>query len=88
MAQAIRDELIEELLQGYHSPQDLLGEEGLFKELKKRLLVLRSKRMIHGRSAQYRLPGRSRADALNHLTESEHTRRQTGRRNEHVFGSA
>jgi putative transposase len=38
MAQAIRDELIEELLQGYHSPQDLLGEEGLFKELKKRLL--------------------------------------------------
>jgi putative transposase len=38
MAQAIRDELIEELLQGYGSPQDLLGEEGLFKELKKRLL--------------------------------------------------
>src|SRR5215813_12618829 len=38
MAQAIRDELIEELVQGYSSPQDLLGEEGLFKELKKRLL--------------------------------------------------
>src|SRR5260370_21899097 len=38
MAQAIRDELIEELLLGYSSPQDLLGEEGLFKELKKRLL--------------------------------------------------
>src|SRR6202030_3702531 len=38
MAQAIRDELIEELLQGYSSPQDLLGEEGLFKELKKKLL--------------------------------------------------
>lgn len=38
MAQAIRDEVIEELLQGYSSPQDLLGEEGLFKELKKRLL--------------------------------------------------
>src|ERR1700757_4495977 len=38
MAQAIRDELIAELLQGYRSPQDLLGEEGLFKELKKRLL--------------------------------------------------
>jgi transposase-like protein len=38
MAQAIRDELIEELLQGYSSPQDLLGEGGLFKELKKRLL--------------------------------------------------
>jgi putative transposase len=38
MAQTIRDELIEELLQGYHSPQDLLGEDGLFRELKKRLL--------------------------------------------------
>jgi len=38
MAQAIRDEPIEELVQGYSSPQDLLGEEGLFKELKKRLL--------------------------------------------------
>ena len=38
MAQAIRDEVIEELLQGYSSPDDLLGEEGLFKELKKRLL--------------------------------------------------
>ena len=38
MAPAIRGELIEELLQGYRSPQDLLGEEGLFKKLKKRLL--------------------------------------------------
>ena len=38
MAQAIRDELIEELLQGYGSPADLLSEEGLFRELKKRLL--------------------------------------------------
>ena len=38
MAQSIRDELIEEPHQGYSSPQDLLGEEGLFKELKKRLL--------------------------------------------------
>ncbi len=38
MAQAIREEVIEELLQGYSSPQDLLGEEGLFKKLKKRLL--------------------------------------------------
>ena len=38
MGQAIRDEIIEELLQGYTSPQDLLGEEGLFRELKKRLL--------------------------------------------------
>src|SRR5215471_18390781 len=38
MALAIRDEVIEELSQSYRSPEDLLGEEGLFKELKKRLL--------------------------------------------------
>jgi putative transposase len=38
MAQAISDEVIEELRPGYTTPQDLLGEEGLFKELKKRLL--------------------------------------------------
>src|SRR4051795_9574874 len=38
MAQAIRDELIEELLQGYSSPQDLLGEDGLFRKLKKALI--------------------------------------------------
>jgi hypothetical protein len=28
MAQAIREEVIEELLQGYSSPQDLLGKKG------------------------------------------------------------
>lgn len=38
MGQPIRDEVIEELLQGYSGPDDLLGEEGVFKELKKRLL--------------------------------------------------
>ena len=38
MAQTIRDEVIAELLEGYSTPQDLLGEDGLFKQLKKRLL--------------------------------------------------
>src|ERR1700724_1163448 len=38
MARALRDEVIDELLQGYSSPQDLLGEEGLFKGLRKKLL--------------------------------------------------
>ena len=38
MEQMIRDEVIDELLQGYRRPEDLLGEEGLFKQLKKRLL--------------------------------------------------
>jgi len=35
MGQTIRDEVIEEVLRGYSSPEDLLGEEGLFKRLKK-----------------------------------------------------
>ncbi len=34
----IKDEVLDELLRGYSSPDDLLGEDGLFKELKKRLL--------------------------------------------------
>src|SRR6201997_3530439 len=38
MALSIRDEVIDELLQGDNSPEDLIGAEGLFKELKKRLL--------------------------------------------------
>ena len=38
MGQTIRDEVIEELLRGYSSPEDLLGEEGLLKQLKKKLL--------------------------------------------------
>src|SRR6476659_5175157 len=38
MGQMIRDEVIEELLQGYTRPDDLLGEDGLFKQLKKKLL--------------------------------------------------
>src|SRR4051812_17668682 len=38
MAQAVGDELIEEWLQGHRSPQDLLGADGLVRELNKRLL--------------------------------------------------
>ena len=34
----IKDEVLDELLRGCSSPDDLLGEDGLFKELKKRLL--------------------------------------------------
>lgn len=34
----IRPELLDELLSGYEQPSDLLGEEGLFKQLKKALL--------------------------------------------------
>jgi hypothetical protein len=33
MARAIRDQVIDELLQGYRSPEDLLGKKGPFKEL-------------------------------------------------------
>ena len=58
MAQAIRDELIEELLQGYGSPADLLGEEGLFRELKKRLLARAGRRAERASGIRERRPGR------------------------------
>jgi putative transposase len=35
---SIRSEVLDELLAGYEKPEDLLGEDGLFKELKKALL--------------------------------------------------
>jgi putative transposase len=35
---SIRPELLDELLAGYQKPEDLLGDEGLFKQLKKALL--------------------------------------------------
>ena len=34
----IKSEHLDELLAGYEKPEDLLGEEGLFKQLKKALL--------------------------------------------------
>ena len=34
----LRPELLDELLADYETPEDLLGEEGLFKRLKKALL--------------------------------------------------
>ncbi len=34
----LRDELLDELLADYEVPEDLLGEAGLFKQLKKALL--------------------------------------------------
>jgi transposase-like protein len=34
----IKPEHLDELLSGYEKPEDLLGEDGLFKQLKKALL--------------------------------------------------
>ena len=35
---AIKQEIIDELLSNYKNPEDLLGDEGIFKQLKKALL--------------------------------------------------
>jgi transposase-like protein len=35
---SIRDELLDELLKEYKNPEDLFGKDGIFKELKKRLI--------------------------------------------------
>ena len=34
----IKKEVLDELMAGYEKPEDLLGDEGLFKQLKKALL--------------------------------------------------
>jgi putative transposase len=34
----IRDEVLDELLDGYERPEDLLGDDGLLKRLKKALI--------------------------------------------------
>jgi putative transposase len=34
----IRDEVLDELLSGYEKPEDLLGDDGLLKRLKKALI--------------------------------------------------
>ena len=38
MPMAIKKEIIDEILSNYKNPEDLLGEGGIFKELKKALL--------------------------------------------------
>jgi putative transposase len=38
LAMPIKPEHLDELLAGYEKPEDLLGEDGLFKQLKKALL--------------------------------------------------
>lgn len=38
MTREIRPELLDELLSGYEKPSDLLGEDGIFQQLRKRLL--------------------------------------------------
>ena len=35
---AIKQEIIDELLSNYKTPEDLLGDDGIFKQLKKALL--------------------------------------------------
>ena len=36
--QAVSDAVLDELMSGYEKPEDLLGDDGLFKELKRRLI--------------------------------------------------
>ena len=46
---AIRDDLLDELMKGYEKPEDLLGENGLLKDLTKRLL----KKTLQGEMTHY-----------------------------------
>ena len=49
MKNKIKEELLDQLLEGYSSPEDLIGPDGLLTELKKRLInrVLDSELTTH-----------------------------------------
>ena len=45
---AIRDEVLKELLEGYKKPEDLLGPEGLLKQLTAALVGVRAVGLMPG----------------------------------------
>ena len=75
----ISNELIDQLLQDCHSPQDLLGESGLLKELTKRLAerVLEAEMEIHLGYAKHDPVGNNSGNSRNGKT-SKSVRSQNG----------
>lgn len=61
----LRPELLDELLSGYEQPEDLLGEAGLFRQLKKALLerALGAELSAHLGYEKATRPGAARATA-------------------------
>ncbi len=75
----ISNELIDQLLQDCHSPQELLGESGLLKELTKRLAerVLQAEMEIHLGYAKHDPAGNNSGNSRNGKT-SKSVRSQNG----------
>lgn len=67
MRQKIQDELLDQLLANYRKPEDLLGPEGLFTELKKRLInrVLESELTTHLGYDKHQSPPEGQTNARN-----------------------
>src|ERR1700759_2421133 len=82
MGQTIRDEVIEELLRGYSGPEDLLGEEGLFKQLKKKLLerALGAELTEHLGYEKGDPAGRGSGNSRNGFFKQDRDRRRRGNR--------
>ncbi len=75
----ISNELIDQLLQDCHSPQELLGESGLLKQLTKRLAerVLQAEMEIHLGYAKHDPAGNNSGNSRNGKT-SKSVRSQNG----------
>ena len=67
MKPTIQDELLDELLANYSKPEDLLGPDGLFTELKKRLInrVLESELTTHLGYDKHQTPPEGQTNARN-----------------------
>lgn len=67
---AIRDEILDELLKDYKSPEDLLGKNGIFKELQKRLLerAMGAELTVHLGYGKHEVAGRNSGNSRNGTT--------------------
>src|SRR6266540_2274230 len=64
---AITDEVLNELLKDYQKPEDLLGQEGLLKQLQKRLLekALGAELTVHLGYGKHEAAGRNSGNSRN-----------------------
>lgn len=64
---AIKDELLDELLKEYKSPEDLIGKDGILKQLTKRLVerAMEAELTHHLGYAKYRPEGKNTGNSRN-----------------------
>lgn len=64
---AIREEILDELMKEYRKPEDLLGKDGIFKELQKRLLekAMGAELTVHLGYEKHEVAGRKSGNSRN-----------------------